>query len=1398
MTDLADVAFRVNSNELLTADRRMESLDRSSVRAEGSSGRLTRRFVALGAAATTAGIAGLSVLAKKTSDYVGALAEVSTLVDTSSFDMAAISRSALEQARIFGAMPTTQVAAFYQAISAGAGTAESATDLLTTANKLAVAGVTTVDVAVDGLTSVMNAYGKEAGTATEVSEAMFVAVRAGKTDVALLSTNIGKLAPIASTAGVSLNDVLAATAALTKGGVPTSTAMDGIRAAIASVIKPSSQAAAAAAEMGIDFNVAALESKGLAGFLNDVAIKTGGSTEKMALLFGGVEALTPVLTLTGKAADDFAEIIGDLGDKTGILDEAFDKMALTPGFQMNRITATLAAGFISLGTAITIGSVPALTAIADTIPIAFAALQYVLDTVTLSYTTFMNALANNGSWPFVALREVNTLLGNLGDFLRPILPYVVQFGVALVAIGAAHIALSLTGTALLFIAGGIKAIALAAMTINPITAAILAVGAAALVIEHNWEGISKWWAGMWDEMEKRLDEFLKMIATWPGKLIASITSKANSVKNAFLSWFDLTPSILDETVGHIPSTIADIITGGPNLGLMEIAGAELPMAVARGFKEKENVPIIMAFEAGNLMGKGMTSSIATSVANGKPKVTDAVIDVVDDSVKAFDQIMSGLNKQVVAFTGVTAGARKYGDQWDRLTQTQQDSINGQEAIIKTLKDEKKLRDEIGGAITQSILDASNIKEAFENLGDFMKSWLKKQAAEFASNKLMVAIGFSDAGGINGNVISQLFNGGSSGSSGSGGFGGFAGFGGGSSQALNAGSTSFYGAAGAGTPSGAGMLAANGGLVATAGTVLAMAAAANEIGKAVGRLLNASDPENAGIGSILGGPMGTVVGSIMGAGWQRASSGLSVGVANGNVNAQSYEHLRTNGGAFGGTRNIHNLSELDAQTETAITGYFENLNTSIVDQATALGVSGADSILSGFNMATQIFTGGTANEDLQEWLEESTREAYALAFNNMSPELAAHMNSAVDIVNDSVIEIAAVFESTALGFAAVNDAATILGLNFDSLDPSAVGASDALIELMGGLDQFQSATQRYYNEYYTLEERQRIALAEAAIEVAGFNAALNANGVQSITSRDQFMQLVEGLDLSTEAGRALWAQAMDVSGSFAAVADSTQNMDEIIAALPGNLQGSFSEMRTAANNTAGSISSASSSLFIFSDSINKAGRMAAAEVSRISALGRQANPNAVRDTMAMAIMNERGVTFAQAVQIYNGVYDGSAAARAAARATAARAAAAAAAARVPEQTTDHNMRIGDIQRLVESQGISWTAAANQYDGSHFNGIKSVPFDNYRAVLHEGEGVLTKRENQKFNSSSENVVELKAIVSGQKLAMEASKKETQAILIALSDSVMQAQATTEEMQIANNHSKTLLRKMENFVT
>lgn len=277
------------------------------------------------------------------------LAEVSTLLSGTTEEMQALRGESERLAREFGTLPTDQAKAFYQVISAGASTAAEATDILTAANRLAVGGVTDVLTAADGLTSILNAYGNQVESAASVSDTLFVGMKAGKTTIAELSANMGKVAPLAASLNVEFDELVATIAALTKGGISTAESITGVRSILAAITKPTSEAKKLAGDLGIEFNAAGLQAKGFAGFLDDLRARTGGSVEQLSLLFGGVEALVPIMALSGQAGADFSAIMGQMGDKAGATEEAFNKMADSRGFKIDKLMASINSIALTLG-----------------------------------------------------------------------------------------------------------------------------------------------------------------------------------------------------------------------------------------------------------------------------------------------------------------------------------------------------------------------------------------------------------------------------------------------------------------------------------------------------------------------------------------------------------------------------------------------------------------------------------------------------------------------------------------------------------------------------------------------------------------------------------------------------------------------------------------------------------------------------------------------------------------------------------------------------------------------------------------------------------------------------------------------------------------------------------------
>lgn len=353
MTDIATLIVRAKAEGVAKVQGDLKNLGGQASKTAGSVLGLDKSIsqTALNFA-KVAGVATVgAAFSKATSAAIAfekSLAEVSTL--SNSLDMGQLEKDLISISEQFGADKTQQAQALYQVISAGAETAAEATTTLTVANKLAVGGVTDVAVAADGLTSALNAYGKDASEATDISDAMFTAMRAGKTTIGELSANIGKVAPIAAQAGVSFDELLAATAAVTKTGLNTSMTMNSLRQVMANVIKPTKEASEVAQLLGIEFNAAALESKGLSGFLSDIVEKTGGSTAAMSKLFGSVESLQSILFLASETGGkEFSNILEQMDEKAGATEEAFGKMSETAGFLTQVLGQQLNTKLLALG-----------------------------------------------------------------------------------------------------------------------------------------------------------------------------------------------------------------------------------------------------------------------------------------------------------------------------------------------------------------------------------------------------------------------------------------------------------------------------------------------------------------------------------------------------------------------------------------------------------------------------------------------------------------------------------------------------------------------------------------------------------------------------------------------------------------------------------------------------------------------------------------------------------------------------------------------------------------------------------------------------------------------------------------------------------------------------------------
>lgn len=334
MSRVIDAVFRLRDEFSMPMGKAMKTLT-----AAGREGDKARKQLAgigksmqsvgktMTATVTAPVVAAFTASTKAALDFEDGIAKVSTIADSSVMGNDALRKGILDLSNQYGVAASEIAEAQYSAISAGADTAASL-NVVGTALKAAKAGFTDTETAIDGLTTVYNSFGGAVDYDT-IANQMLATQNYGKTTFGELAQSMGQVTPIANSLNVSTQDLFSSIAILTKNGVQTSSAVTGLKAAYSNILKPTSDAAKTAKQLGLDFSAAHLQSVGWSQFLGEVREKTGGNQEAMAKLFGSVEALNAVTVLAGEGFGDMANAQDYMQKNTGLLTESYEKM-LTP------------------------------------------------------------------------------------------------------------------------------------------------------------------------------------------------------------------------------------------------------------------------------------------------------------------------------------------------------------------------------------------------------------------------------------------------------------------------------------------------------------------------------------------------------------------------------------------------------------------------------------------------------------------------------------------------------------------------------------------------------------------------------------------------------------------------------------------------------------------------------------------------------------------------------------------------------------------------------------------------------------------------------------------------------------------------------------------------------------
>ena len=315
MSVVANVAINVDSRNAVTQLRQVETRAKATERAFGA---LQQAVAAFGA-----GFALSKVIAdvKELDTNLRRLATVGGDVQALDKGLGALSK------QLDGVASKAELAAAsYQALSAGFTETSANLKVVEAATKAAVGGLVDVTSVVEVTTKTLNAYGMSGNQAIQVTDSISKAIEYGQVQWSDYTSQLGRVASIAATAGVSLDEVNAFIAAATKNGATAEVAFTGLGATLATILKPSKESAEAAAALGINWTLAGIRGEGFESLMTKLAKAMQENPVLATEMVGGQEAIRGAFAAASKGGKDYQMILEGLGGAAGKTEMDFQTM----------------------------------------------------------------------------------------------------------------------------------------------------------------------------------------------------------------------------------------------------------------------------------------------------------------------------------------------------------------------------------------------------------------------------------------------------------------------------------------------------------------------------------------------------------------------------------------------------------------------------------------------------------------------------------------------------------------------------------------------------------------------------------------------------------------------------------------------------------------------------------------------------------------------------------------------------------------------------------------------------------------------------------------------------------------------------------------------------------------
>ena len=543
---------------------------------------------------------------KGASDFQDGMNKMSTLFETSKTSVKGLSSEFLNLSNKTGISATELAEAGYQALSAGQSV-DKVGKFVETAGNLAKAGFTSTTTAVDVLTTAMNAYGKNAGSADDIANKLVRTQNLGKTTVDELASSMGKIIPTASSMGVNIDNLTSGYVSLTKQGISTAESTTYMNSMLNELGDSSTNLGKIVKEKtGMSFQDCMKSGMSLGDVLKvtkDYADENGVAYNE---LWGSAEAGKAGLAILNGGVDEFNNTVGIMSSKTNDVGQALQKLE-SPSTKAKKEINEVKNSGIKFGTSILVSLTPAINTVTSGIE---------------RLTAWFDGLSNG----------TKTTIAVILALIAGLSPVIIVIGKVISSVGTIITLIPKISAGISLVMNGAKAL-WAILSANPIGLVIIAITALVAGFTYLWnhcEGFRKFWIGLWNTAKSTIAS--------AGKFIKGIIDGIKGFFNFKISW----PHIPLPHFSVKPDgwNVGDLLKGKiPSLGIKWYAQAmDNPMIL--------DAPTIFGMSNGQMLGAGEAGAEVVAGRDTLMKmINQASNNGSDDIVNALNRILALLSDE---------------------------------------------------------------------------------------------------------------------------------------------------------------------------------------------------------------------------------------------------------------------------------------------------------------------------------------------------------------------------------------------------------------------------------------------------------------------------------------------------------------------------------------------------------------------------------------------------------------------------------------------------------------------------------------------------------------------------------------------------------------------------------